>query len=176
MKAKILLTSFQTWLPHQKSNSSDELLAILQQQVNLAALFFLRKLPVNIELATEQVISKIRIIKPDAIICCGMAESRQRLSIEANATCQDRCIYTQVDLTELTSNLAITEVSQDAGKFVCEGLYYQILNYTRSLSPQPPCIFIHVPILNQNNLDSIQQDFGLIVKYLNESIANPKSD
>ncbi len=57
MSIKLLLTSFQTWLPHQTSNSSDDLLEIIQkQQSNEDSLFFLRNLPVNTELATQKVI------------------------------------------------------------------------------------------------------------------------
>lgn len=171
MKSKIILTSFQTWLTHQKSNSSDDLLAILQQQslnFNEANLFFLRHLPVDIQLASEQLISQIKTIKPKAIICCGMAESRGKLTIEANATCNSSCLHTSVNLTELTNQLTVTDISQDAGKFVCEGLYYQILKYTQSLPEHISCIFVHVPILNSSNLDSIQQDFLSIIKYINK--------
>ena len=171
MKSKILLTSFQTWLTHQKSNSSDDLLAILQQQnlnFNEADLFFLRHLTVDTQLASEQVISQIKTIKPKAIICCGMAEFRQKLTIENKAICNTSCLYTSVNLLELTNQLTVTEISQDAGKFVCEGLYYQVLQYTQSLPQNIPCIFVHVPILNQNNLTSIQQDFYSIIKYISK--------
>jgi pyroglutamyl-peptidase len=44
---------------------------------------FLRQLPVDIELASKSVISKIAELQPDIIICCGMAESRSQLTIEA---------------------------------------------------------------------------------------------
>ncbi|MEM7760039.1 MAG: peptidase C15, partial [Cyanobacteria bacterium P01_A01_bin.40] len=74
MSAKILLTSFQTWLPHQKSNSSDDLLTLLQEQHgNFSNLSFLRQLPVDIHLATEQVVSNLKTLRPGGIICCGMA-------------------------------------------------------------------------------------------------------
>lgn len=169
MTSKILLTSFQTWLTHQTSNASDDLLEILCQQDNdFRSLSFLRKLPVDIKLASEQVISKIKIIKPKAVICCGMAESRNRLNIEAHATCNNQCLYTSVNIEELTNLLRITDISQDAGKFVCEGLYYQILKYTRSLQQPIPCIFVHVPVLNRSNQDLILQDFCLIIKYFNK--------
>ena len=52
MTQKVLLTSFQTWLEHQKSNSSDDLLntisssKIYNHESN--SLFFLRQLPVDI--------------------------------------------------------------------------------------------------------------------------------
>ncbi len=169
MKSKILLTSFQTWLDHHQSNSSDDLLELLQQQnFNDVSLSFLRHLPVDIQSASEQVISKIKSLEPDAIICCGMAESRKKLTIEANATCQTDCLYTSIKLPELIDRLSFTDISQDAGKFVCEGLYYQVLKYTQSLSQNIPCIFVHVPILNESNINLIQQDSLLIIKYINK--------
>lgn len=164
MKTKFLLTSFQTWLPHQKSNSSEDLLEIIQKQNNsFVDLFFLRNLPVDLKLASQKVISEIESIHPDAIICCGMAESRNKLTIESNATCKDKCLYTSVNLTELTKKLMVTEISHDAGKFVCEGLYYQVLKYIQSLENKIPCIFVHVPLLNQSNLNLIQRDFHDII-------------
>ncbi|MEM8674199.1 MAG: peptidase C15 [Cyanobacteria bacterium P01_G01_bin.67] len=169
MKSKILLTSFQTWLDHQKSNSSDDLLEILQQQNNdFVSLYFLRQLPVDVQLATQQVISQIQTLEPDGIICCGMAEKRKKLSIESQATCNNQCLYTLVNISELIQQLSITELSQDAGKFVCEGLYYQVLKYTQSLAPKIPCIFIHVPILNKSNQDLIHTDFNSIIEYMKQ--------
>ena len=63
MSKKILFTSFTTWLPHQKSNSSDDLL----QEIQIAGdrNSFLRQLPVDIELASKSVISKIAELQPD---------------------------------------------------------------------------------------------------------------
>lgn len=164
MTTKILLTSFQTWLPHQESNSSDDLLAEIAKSdyCNHFSLSFLRQLPVDIKLASQQVISTIKTIKPEIIICCGMAEKRTKLTIESNATCQDKCLYTAVNLVELTSKLAIAEISQDAGNFVCEGLYYQVLKYIQSQNENIHCIFVHVPLFKNVDLDLIQKDFHLM--------------
>lgn len=86
MSKKILLTSFQTWLPHQTSNSSDDLLLKIQKEEYFEAyLTFLRQLPVNIEQASEKAIAAIDQIKPDVVIYYGMTEKRDRLSVEQNA-------------------------------------------------------------------------------------------
>ncbi len=53
---QLLLTSFRTWLPHQKSNSSDELLEIVATK-SKDQYYFLRKLPVDLGLASRQAIS-----------------------------------------------------------------------------------------------------------------------
>ena len=165
MKTKILLTSFQTWLPHQKTNSSDDLLARTQKfdYSAMTSLSFLRNIPVDIKLASQQVIAEIEKAEPDVIICCGMAERRNKLTIESNASCGDESFYTSIRLQELSKMLVATEISHDAGKFVCEGLYYQVLKYIQSIDKNVHCIFIHVPVLEDNHSRSIWQDFHLII-------------
>ena len=52
-----------------------------------------------------------------------------------------------------------------AGKFVCEGLYYRVLEYTQNSNLSIPCIFVHVPIMNLENKSIIVQDFQTILEY-----------
>src|SRR6476661_6354881 len=139
MTAKILLTSFDTWLPHQKSNSSDDLLAK---------------------------ISKINQLQPDTIICCGMAESRQKLTVESCACCDSDIRKTAVNLEPLVADLAATEISHEAGKFVCEALYYAVLKHICDSQIAAKCIFVHVPILTPDNADKIVADFLLVMRRL----------
>ncbi|MEM9274605.1 MAG: peptidase C15 [Cyanobacteria bacterium P01_F01_bin.143] len=163
----LLFTSFQTWLPHQESNSSDELLAIVQKRKKLAASgYFLRQLPVEREVASQQAITTIKKVQPQGIICCGMAESRPELTIEFCANYGQECLSTTVNLEDLVNNLAATSISHDAGKFVCEALYFNVLNYLQNAKLQLPCIFVHVPILTSKNTDILVQDFAAIISYL----------
>ena len=167
MKPKLVLTSFQTWLPHQKSNSSDDLLNLIQkQQFNSVSLSFLRQLPVNVERASQKAIAAMQKIQPHGVICCGMAESRRHLTIESRAFYQADCLTTKVNLEELVQRLLFTTISHDAGKFVCEGLYYQVLKYIQVAENSLPCIFVHVPLLTQSNLDIVKKDFQAIVKFM----------
>ena len=170
MTRKVLLTSFQTWLEHQKSNSSDDLLDIINNSKihhnELNSLFFLRQLPVDINLAALQVINAIEVIKPYAIICCGMAESRSTLSLESNASFNEDRIYTSLDLNKLVDCLSNAYVSHNAGKFVCEGLYYQILKYLQKKNYCMPFVFAHIPVLDFHNIDVINKDFETIIHFL----------
>lgn len=170
MTRKVLLTSFQTWLKHQKSNASDDLLDIISNSKiynkELNSLFFLRQLPVDINLAALQVINAIEVIKPYAIICCGMAESRSTLSLESNASFNEDRIYTSLDLNKLVDCLSNAYVSYDAGKFVCEGLYYQILKYLQKKKYCIPCIFAHIPVLDSHNIDVLHKDLETIIHFL----------
>lgn len=164
---KILLTSFQTWLPHQSSNSSDDLLEEIAKLNSLSySLAFLRHLPVDITGASERTITKINELQPDIIICCGMAESRYQLSVESNACRGDTILKTSLDLDRLIEGLIGTVISHDAGKFVCEGLYYSVLHHLQKTGMNKPTLFVHVPVLTPCNRDGIVADFQVILQRL----------
>ncbi|MGJ5632881.1 peptidase C15 [Nostoc sp. CALU 1950] len=167
MKKRILLTSFDTWLKDQQSNSSDDLLLEVSKLELLPHhLTFLRQLPVDVQLASTQVMEKIKAIQPDYIICCGMAASRTQLSVEAVASCKEMVLQTEVDLEKLVAGAVAIQISHDCGKFVCEGLYYSVLDYLSQNQLTARCIFVHVPVLNQENLMGILADFVLIINNL----------
>ncbi|MEH1965536.1 pyroglutamyl-peptidase I family protein [Nostoc sp.] len=167
MKKRILLTSFDIWLNDQLSNSSDDLLLeVTKLELIPDDLTFLRQLPVDVQLASAQVIEQINAIQPDYIICCGMAASRTQLSVEAGARCGESILQTEVDLEKLVAGAAGIDISHDCGKFVCEGLYYSVLDYLSQNKLTARCIFVHVPVLNQENLIGILADFVLIINKL----------
>ncbi len=179
MKKRFILTSFDIWLPHHTSNSSDDLLELVSKLDSIPDdLIFLRKLPVDIKTASEKVITKISEIQPDYIICCGMAESRRNLTVESNArsTCHigedwiESILRTSIDLENLVRSSAALEISHNCGQFVCEGLYYSVLNFLNLHSQFHPhkssCIFVHVPILTKDNLSVILEGFRSIIHCL----------
>ncbi|MFB2833783.1 peptidase C15 [Floridanema evergladense] len=164
MSKKVLLTSFTTWLPHQKSNSSDDLLTEIAQTSEInCALTFLRQLPVDIQQASDRIIAQIHSLQPDVIICCGMAESRLNLTVESQACRENQVIKTWVDVNQLIADLTGVEISHDAGKFVCEGLYYSILHHLKTQQLKSYCVFVHVPILNNSNFAEIKANFTQII-------------
>ncbi|MDJ0736864.1 MAG: peptidase C15 [Nostocaceae cyanobacterium] len=167
MMQRFLLTSFKTWLPEQVSNSSDDLL-IEVSKVNYISgdLTFVRQLPVDVELASNRVLQKIESVQPDVIVCCGMAATRPYLSIESCASGAETVLYTKVDLKKLLLDIGTVEVSHDCGKFVCEGLYYSVLDYLQQKQLPTVCIFVHVPILTSANLPTVVADFLLIIDKL----------
>ncbi|MBO1054767.1 MAG: peptidase C15 [Dolichospermum sp. DET73] len=189
MQKKILLTSFDIWLSQQESNSSDDLLLGLAKMASLSHdLNFLHRLPVDVQLASSLVIAKINELQPDYIICCGMAASRSQLSVEVLASSTstlpvestnsadilpqesrnspENILQTRVDLEKLLVGTAAVEISYDCGKFVCEGLYYSVLDYLHQSQLSIKCIFVHVPIFNPENLPKIIADFILIMNNL----------
>ncbi|MBW4645120.1 MAG: peptidase C15 [Goleter apudmare HA4340-LM2] len=167
MKKRFLLTSFDIWLSEQLSNSSNDLLLEVAKLDSLSHdLTFLYQLPVDVQLASECVIAKINELKPDYIICCGMAAKRTQLSVEVRASCQESVLYTGVDLGQLVLGAETIEISHDCGKFVCEGLYYSVLDYLHQSQLTMNCIFVHVPVLHPENLVRILEDFLLIINKL----------
>ena len=165
-------------MSEQESNSSDDLLLALAKMASLPHdLFFLRRLVVDVQLASSRVIAKINELQPDYIICCGMAASRSQLSVEVIASSTSICpqefinspeniFQTTVDLEKLLVGTAAVEISYDCGKFVCEGLYYSVLDYLHQSQLSIKCIFVHVPILNPENSPEIIADFVLIINNL----------
>jgi pyroglutamyl-peptidase len=167
MKQRILLTSFDTWLSDQKSNSSDDLLAEVARLNSFPYdLTFVRLLPVDVQRASFRVIEKIHELQPDKIICCGMAQKQTLLSVEVGASRGENVLQTTVDLEQLVAGTRAVEISYDCGKFVCEGLYYSVLDELRQHQLTTPCIFVHVPILTEDNLPVILNDFLLIIHRL----------
>jgi pyroglutamyl-peptidase len=175
---QILLTSFTTWKTHQRSNASDDLLIEIQQNCASSGLHFLRQLPVDFQLAPKQAIAYFNQLQPDAVILCGMAESRQKLTVESRAIAGETIFRTKVDLEELIAELEFTEISHDAGQFVCEALYYAMLKHLQEVSSTCPCIFVHVPILTPTNFKEIVRDFQAIVEYIRSKAyyENAKAD
>jgi len=112
----ILLTSFAPWLCHHRSNSSDDLLVSIQDNY-AKKLLFLRQLPVNTHRASERVIKAIQDKKPDFVICCGMAESRYRLSLESQARSSTKKLLTSIPLPDLIKNLDYSYISDNAENY-----------------------------------------------------------
>jgi pyroglutamyl-peptidase len=125
-------------------------------------------------LASDAVIAKINELRPDYIIYCAMAAIRSQLSVEVIASSTnilpqesinspEQILQTTVDLEKLLVATAAVKISYDCGKFVCEGVYYSVLEYLHRSQLPIKCIFVHVPILNQENLIDKIADFVLII-------------
>ena len=170
----LLLTSFSTWKPEQRSNSSDDLLVdIFHRHPNHEHLSVLRQIPVDFTLAPQLVIQAIQSRPLDAVICCGMGEKRSHLCIEDQAVHDGRIRHTSVNVNWLVSGLPSSRVSHDAGRFVCNRLYFEVLDYLQWHKPRVPCIFIHVPVLTEQTRDAIATDFQVILSRMQRLVSYP---
>jgi len=165
MRNSILLTSFTTWKSHQTSNASDDLINLISLGYS-RSFYFLRKLPVDYKLAPRQVLDRFSELKPDILVCCGMAEERRKLNIESSAVLDKTTLATELDLESLTHNLPMTIISHDAGRFVCNTLYFETLKHLKTQQRKHHCLFVHVPVLDRYNVDTIKQDFLTILQRL----------
>jgi pyroglutamyl-peptidase len=77
-------------------------------------------------------------------------------------------------LEKLVFDSDTIEISHDCGKFVCEGLYYSVLDYLLRSQISSRCIFVHVPILTENNLLAILEDFLLVIHEVKGSPVVPR--
>jgi pyroglutamyl-peptidase len=165
--ASSLLTSFDIWEPHHVTNSSDDLLEVCLQRAPISGATILRRLPVQFQEAPALVLQHMASLQPDIIVCCGMAETRTCLTVESGATWDGQRVLTSVDLESLVAGLSITQVSHDAGNFVCNYLYYSVLKSLKSDAfRKSRCIFVHVPILNPDNIEPIVLDFQTLLQRL----------
>jgi pyroglutamyl-peptidase len=92
-----------------------------------------------------------------------MAESRYRLSLESQARSSTKKLFTPIPLQDLIKNLDYSYISDNAGQFVCEELYFQVLKH------HPRALFVHVPLLTDKNFAIIQRDFQKIITKLRKS-------
>ena len=163
----ILITSFAPWKAHQRSNASDDLLLELQQQRALPeTTILMRQVPVNFQLAPCHIIAKLVELRPAVLVCCGMAEKRQRLSLELNGRCQETVLRTSLNLSELILGTRLTEISDCAGTYVCNHLYFKVLEFIQKTRCPTQAIFVHVPPLTLLNQEFIAADFTLILQRL----------
>jgi pyroglutamyl-peptidase len=169
MKQPLLVTTFDVWQPHQPSNSSDDLIAAaIDAGLMPPSTYYRRRLPVDFDLAPQFVIAAIAELNPSHILCLGMAETLMYLELESNGCIQGDALYTPFDLELLTQPLSMTQISHDAGQFVCNHLYYSVLNYIQRHRLPCQCLFIHVPLLQSHTLSPILNDFATILRTIQE--------
>jgi len=166
MECQLLLTSFATWKPEQLTNSSDDLLLALQQVGLPSSIALLRQIPVDFAIAPQQAIAHFEALQPQGIVCFGMAESRDRLDLERRAIGEDQTLETSLHLEVLKQDLRFTRISDDAGRFVCNGLYLALLEFLQARYPDRFALFVHVPILTPENRDAILLDVWAIINRL----------
>ena len=155
----LLITTFAPWKAHQATNSSDDLVALLcNNRLLPTQTHLLRHVPVHFQLAPSQVIAAVYQHRPTTVICCGMAERRSHLNLERYAHGPGERYETPLNLSPLTAGLQWTRISHDAGNFVCNALYYQLLGHIQKHDLAVQGLFLHVPLLNDYNRQLLTQD------------------
>jgi pyroglutamyl-peptidase len=161
----ILITSFTTWKPHHASNAADDLLQRFIDEKGDACRY-LRKIEVDFALAPQRVLEAIDALQPRVVVCCGMAEERTHLNVESQAVLDEKTLETGIDLARLTEGLSMTRISDDAGRFVCNTLYYRTLEHLQNRERDRHALFVHVPLLSDANAPALTEDFTTIIERL----------
>lgn len=163
---KILYTSFQTWDENQKTNSAQTLLtSIMGLHHNI---FPMPAMPVDTDEATETVRNLIEKIAPTAIVLSGMTESRsdaQTLFLERFArNDNDEHIETKVDVKTAVQQIPALAESIDAGEFICERMYYNVMPIAHNLNI--PVVFVHVPYLSNRRNEIFKRAMAQFLEFL----------
>jgi pyroglutamyl-peptidase len=135
-----------------------------------SSLAILRQLPVNLPIARSLTIYKWQQQRPALLICCGMAESRAQLSLEAQGVWGESVLKTSLNVEKITASLAQTVISHNAGRFVCNSLYHAMLNYLKSY-PAYKTLFVHVPLLTNQNRQEVVTEFRRLLEILLADLA-----
>lgn len=146
------------------------------------------ELPVSFRRAPEQLLERMKVERPDGVICLGLAASRAKISLEKvglnyaharipdNDGVQPRDLLLDpagpaayfstlpvLSLAEALNREGIpAEVSLTAGAYVCNCLLYRLLAVAGTM----PAGFIHVPGTEKMALETMTQAVMQIVAFL----------
>lgn len=166
---KILLTGFEPFLKF-RSNPTEAAVKELNGQEIGEYIVTGKVYPVVFDKITQLITADIKEVKPDAVICLGLAGGRHTIDIERIAI---NCIDGRVDndgfnpngekIDEagpdgLFSTLPVKDIeavlkenempariSNTAGTYLCNNVMYSALNHIRVNNLDIPAGFIHVP-------------------------------
>jgi len=171
---KILLTGFTPFggLTRNPSQQIVEHLARVKPVSDLVTAV----LPTEYERAGERIRALIRDVEPDAVICLGVAQKRAAINLErialnlndspasdnAGVVAEKRCIesgglptyQSTLPLTKMANALRQHDIpvqlSDDAGKYVCNHVFYVARHALEQAGRVIPCGFIHVPAVTDD--------------------------
>ncbi|WOD40672.1 hypothetical protein [Nodosilinea sp. E11] len=163
----MLLTTFAPWRAHQISNAADDLIVHLQRQQQIpAGTTVLRQIPVSFELAPLRVMAKLVELRPPVVVCCGMAEKRSYLHLERYGKGEDGALETSLPLDSLLVDTHVTAISDCAGTYVCNHLYYRLLGAIAQYHWPTQALFVHIPPLTPVTQPLLAHDLALILQRL----------
>ena len=163
----MLLTTFAPWRAHQPSNAADDLVDHLQQQQQIPpGATVMRHIPVSFELAPIRVMAKLVELRPSVVVCCGMAEGRTYLNLERYGKGDHGALKTRLALDWLIADTHLTTISDCAGTYVCNHLYYRLLGAIAQRDWPTQALFVHIPPLTPTTQPLLARDLTLILKRL----------
>lgn len=155
--SNLLLTSFKG-----KTNSSN----LISKKIRTS------KVIDKLELTNSFITSEIELLKKikdnyEYIISFGQKPAINNICIEIFARKNETTLKTNFPYEKLKSflndkKIAFT-ISEDAGSYLCNNIYFEGLNYIYENNLKTKMVFIHVPVLNQsykfNELSKLLSEF-----------------
>ena len=180
---KILISAFESF-DGRNVNISEEVLKLLDDK------YYKVLIPVSYNRCFEKLKNKIDEINPDIVLCLGEAIKRDEITIEhqafnireASICDNDGIKYEGSKILEnnneiLYSNLPISKILENtdikgsfsAGKYVCNNLLYELLNYNIEFSKNILCGFIHLPRLEKyKTYNEIKEQIDKCIEIMEE--------
>ena len=166
---KILVTGFAPFGGDAK-NPSFEAVRLLPDMIGNACICK-AELPVEFDRAGDLVTARIDELRPDAVLCTGLAGGRKAITPEViavnlrNARIPDNAgfqpvfekilpegpdgIFSALPVGEMTDAVQAAgipaELSYSAGTYVCNVVMYRVLAHRQAHFPKMPAGFVHVP-------------------------------
>ncbi len=166
----LLLTGFEPFGTHAENPSQDIVQAIEESWTSDEELI-VRVLPVEYRGAGKAILDLIARAEPRAILMLGLADSAALPRLERVALNLDDAgiadnagvtrrgetirvgaplaLKTGIDLLALQAHLAGAghgvEISNHAGAYICNHIYFEALHRLAELGAPTPCLFVHVP-------------------------------
>jgi pyroglutamyl-peptidase len=169
---KVLVTGFAPFAGRSSNPTEELIMALRKEGISVPVSLTLKTLilPVTYDTSVEMLLKSIHEFSPDVILSFGQAAKREGIELERIAiNCidselednqgkiiQDQKIvekgedglFTTFHLPKLKIDLAQAgfkvEISNTAGTYVCNLIYYHALRETRGSVSR--CLFIHVPL------------------------------
>ncbi|MEZ5338536.1 MAG: pyroglutamyl-peptidase I [bacterium] len=175
---QILVTGFEPF-GRLVDNPSQRLLGQLSAaDFHADAALRLELLPTSYGGSEQRIRALLDELHPQLCLCFGVAQNRQAICLERVAVNLDDCsladnagelrsgreivsgtplaMQSRLPLAELLAETATGEdgelrftISNHAGNFVCNHVYYAALEYTARRSMPTHCLFVHVPMTTE---------------------------
>ena len=162
---KILYTAF-----NGQDNSSKILLD--KMSVDNVNKLYLRN---SFETSVKQLIDKLKLKKYELVISFGQAPlEKDIIKIEILGKKDDNFYKTDFNYSKIKEDIEKTGfkvyISEDAGNFLCNNLYYNGLKYIKENNINCKMIFIHIPkIENISNIDLLANVLKVTTEIKNKS-------
>lgn len=187
---KVLFSGFEAFGGHETNPTALLMMAMERGEIALPQEMVVDQmiLPVTFQDSYQLLEERIKVFNPDVIICFGLAEKRDSLSLESVAVNlmdaripdnkgeqpvaqkishggADRYLST-LPLAGFEGALTRAGIpvapSQNAGEYVCNYLFYKLME--SNLETERLCGFIHVPLIL--TMEELQKSVEVMLKYL----------